>query len=166
MALSAGLLAKSPVPRPAGTLSVTDASGAQVSLANYRGNVVLVQFLYTTCHHCAETAKLYEKLRQELGPKGLKVVGVAFNDGVTAKPELIRAFAEQNGVRFPIGSTSAATVMEYLGLSVMTRFVVPQVVIIDRNGVVRVQSEALGSPELQDEAHLRGVLEGLLRGGR
>jgi peroxiredoxin len=163
LTLCGGALAKSPVPRPAPPLTVTDPAGNAITPASYRGDVVLVQFLYTTCKHCAQTAKLYQKLQQDLGPRGFKVVGVAFNDGVTTKPELIKNFSEQNGVTFPIGAATSPTVLQYLGLTVMTRLVVPQVVVIDRNGTVRAQSEALGSPELQDEQHLRGLLEGLLK---
>jgi peroxiredoxin len=156
-------LAKSPVPRPAPALTVTDPAGHAITPASYRGDVVLVQFLYTTCQHCAETAKLYQKLQQDLGPRGLKVIGVAFNEGATTKPELIRSFSEKNALKFPIGATTSPTVLQYLGITVMTRLMVPQVVVIDRNGIVRAQSEALGSPEMQDEQHLRGLLEGLLK---
>jgi hypothetical protein len=44
----------------------------------------------------------------------------------------------------------------------MERFVVPQIMIIDRRGMIRVQSDALGTNELQDESYLRTFLGGLL----
>jgi hypothetical protein len=44
----------------------------------------------------------------------------------------------------------------------MERFVVPQIVILDRNGVIRAQSEFMGSAELQDETYLRHFLGELL----
>jgi peroxiredoxin len=157
------LQAKSLVPRAATELTVAGPSGKQLKLSSYRGSVVLVQFLYTTCHHCAETAKLYEKMRKEFGARGLKVLGVAFNDGVSARPELIGDFTSQNEVQFPIGASTPQTVLTYLGLSAQTRFVVPQILIVDRKGTIRAQSEPLGSPEFQNEGHLRALLEDLLK---
>ena len=53
--------------------------------------------------------------------------------------------------------------MSYLGISVMSRFVVPQVMVVDRKGIVRAQSELMGTAELQDEAYMRSFLEGLLK---
>ena len=134
-------------------------------MASYAGRVVLVQFLYTTCPHCQATARFYSKLQKELGPRGLQVVGVAFNEEAEEHPDLVRRFVELNGVEFPVGVAPREAVLSYLGISVMSRFAVPQVVIIDRNGVIRAQSEILGSEELQDESRLRPLLEGLLKEG-
>ena len=55
--------------------------------------------------------------------------------------------------------------MSYLGLSVMDRFVVPQVAIIDKKGMVRAQSAPMGTTELQTPDYLRGFIKDLLAGG-
>ena len=86
---------------------------------------------------------------------GLSVL--AFNE--TAD---VQAFVETNKVEFPVGLGKRDRVMEYLGLSPMSRFVVPQIMVVSRNGQVRAQSEPLGSPELQDKIQLRELLAGLL----
>ena len=52
--------------------------------------------------------------------------------------------------------------MGYLGYSIMERLAVPQVMIIDRKGRVRAQSEPEGSAELQQPETLRPLLEKLL----
>ena len=51
------------------------------------------------------------------------------------------------------------------GLSVLDRWVVPQVAIIDRKGNIVAQSAATGTPELQDEAFLRNFLDKLVKEG-
>jgi len=56
-------------------------------------------------------------------------------------------------------------VLSYLGLSVMERLAVPQVVIIDKKGTIRAQSQPLGSPELQNESNLRKMLTDLAAEG-
>ena len=160
--LGLSAVAKSPVPRPAPEFTITEASGKPISLASYAGKVVLVQFLYTTCPHCQLTSRTFAKLQNELGPRGLQVVGVAFNEEAEGHPDLARAYAQANGVNFPVGVARRDDVLKYLGISFITRFAVPQVVVIDRHGTIRAQSDELGSEELMDENRLRPLIEHLL----
>ena len=57
--------------------------------------------------------------------------------------------------------------LSFLGISIVDRFVVPQIVLIDKKGVIREQTEANPSATmpLQDETHLRGAIEKLLAEG-
>jgi hypothetical protein len=58
--------------------------------------------------------------------------------------------------------------MSFVGLSVMDqRWVVPQILIIDRKGQVVAQSDPKGekTPNLQKEDYLRTYLSGLLESG-
>jgi peroxiredoxin len=123
---------------------------------------VLMQFLYTTCSHCQATARMLSKLQRELGSQGLQVLGVAFNPEAQQGRSALDEFSKINNVEFPVGAAAPEAVLGYLGISVMERFVVPQIVIVDRRGIVRAQSDFLGSPELQDEASLRTFLRDLL----
>ena len=156
------LLAKPPVPRPPKEITIETPSGKLRLPRAYRGKVVVMQFLYTTCPHCQATARLNSKLQQELGSRGLQVVGIAFNEEAETTSAVIRDFTASNNLNFPVGAASREAVIAYLGISIMERFVVPQIVILDRNGVIRAQSEFMGSAELQDETYLRHFLCELL----
>jgi hypothetical protein len=68
-------------------------------------------------------------------------------------------------VGYPVGYTTAETVMNYMGFSVMDRYVVPQIVVIDRKGMIRAQSPVAGDPNLQDEKYLRNLITELLKEG-
>jgi len=160
------MLAKPPVPRPSAPLSFTEASGKKLDLSPYKGKVVLVQFLFTTCQHCQHAAEVYAKLQKELGSSGFQAVGVAFNDEVQGAPSVLNVFAERLKLNFPIGRATRSAVLNYLGLSQIEMVRVPQIVIIDRKGIIRVQSSTQGSPELQDEARLRPILTGILQEGK
>ena len=106
---------------------------------------------------------MYSKLAAEMAPRGFEVLGVAFNTEVQQNPAIVDEFVKANDVRFPVGSSGYQRVLDYLGLSMMKRFVVPQIVIVDRNGFVRAQSDSGGTPELQDEAYVRGLVDQLLK---
>ena len=160
--LAAAAFAEGPVPRRANEFTITRSTGAEQLYKNSRGKVVVVQFLYTTCIHCQETARMLSKLEADYKSRGLEVLGVAFNPEAR-DVAVIQDFKSANGVTFPVGSAPLESVLGYLGISVMERFVVPQILIVDRAGMIRAQSAPLGSPELQDEEHLRTFLGTLLK---
>ena len=89
-----------------------------------------------------------------LWPNG--IVYYEFDDNVT--PAVAANYVAKFGVGFPVAYAPRDTVLSYLGLSVMERLAVPQVVIVDKKGMIRAQSEPLGSAELQNEANLRKLL--------
>jgi len=68
-------------------------------------------------------------------------------------------------VGFPVGFAPRASVLSYLGISEIESWVVPQIAIIDRKGVVRAQSESRGTAQLQTEDYLRKYLGELLDEG-
>ena len=159
---TSGLLAGPPVPRPAQEIAIETPEGKLSAPHTFRGKVVVMQFLYTTCTHCQATARMLSGLERELGPRGFQVVGIAFNDEAQGTPEAIHGFVAANQVNFPVGAASREAVLKYLGISLIERFVVPQIVIVDRKGVIRAQSDSMGTSELQDEAYLRRFIGGLL----
>jgi thiol-disulfide isomerase/thioredoxin len=150
-----------PVPRKSPEFTITDPAGKQILLSSFKGKVVVLPLMFTTCPHCQHEAQILTKLSKELGP-GVQMVGAAFND---ANGPMVSQFVKEFGVGFPVGYASRDSVISYLGLSVMDRWVVPQIAIIDQKGNIVAQSLPTGSPELQDEAYLRTYLQKLLKGG-
>jgi peroxiredoxin len=142
---------------------VIEPNGKQVLLSSLKGKVVVIEFLFTTCPHCQKQSQLMTKLQKELGPRGFQALGVAFNDGVN--PQMVGQFVQEFGVGYPVGNASRDTALSYLGISVMERWAVPQMVVIDRKGIIRSQTEPLPSGSLQDETKLRALVESLLKEG-
>ncbi|MBV8812296.1 MAG: TlpA family protein disulfide reductase, partial [Acidobacteriaceae bacterium] len=48
-------------------------------LSQYRGKVVALEFIFTTCPHCQAASRLMTKLQNEYGQRGLQVLDVAVN---------------------------------------------------------------------------------------
>ena len=149
------------VPRPAPSLELTDASGTHISLAKYRGKVVVVQFLLTTCPHCQRFSQLLDRLQAEYGPKGFQAIGAAVNE---ATPKMAADYHSQYAQAFPVAPYPEESVYTFMQLSVLDRPGFPQIAVIDRRGQIREQS----SPRLEDqqplqlEPHLRALVEKLL----
>ncbi len=161
--LSTSVFAMPPVPRKAPEFTIVEASGKETLLSSLKGKVVLMGFVATWCEHCQRFSQMVTKLQQELGPRGFQAVDVAFNPGVT--PANVTEFIKKLGLNFPVGYASTDTVMSYLGISMMDRYVYPEVAVIDRKGVIRAQSPPQGDANLQDEKYLRTLLDGLLKEG-
>lgn len=131
-----GSLSAADVPRNAPELAVQLGGGRQLLLSQYRGKVVLLEFLHTTCPHCQQSSGLVQQLSKEFGPRGFQPVGVAFNDNA---PALVPEFVRQLGLTFPVGSAPRDTVMQYLQHPMMKPLYVPQMILVDRKGVIREQ---------------------------
>jgi peroxiredoxin len=153
-------LAIPPMPRKSPEFTIVQPSGKEILLSSYRGKVVLLGFFATWCQHCQSTSKVFNGLQEAFGAEGLQVVGIAFNpDADVAK---VKDFAHLYAPSFPVGLSKTDNVISYLGISVMERFVYPQVALIDRHGMIRAQSDPKGSPELQELVQLRPQIEKLL----
>jgi len=162
--------AAAPVPRPTKEFTIVMPSGKQTLLSSYRGKVVMLAAMFTTCPHCQRLSKIITTLQGELGPRGFQALGVAFNDEVNtpnnaSNAQVTAQFVSQFQIGFPVGYAPRESVLSYLGISEVESWAVPQVVIIDRKGVIRAQSASRGTTELQTETYLRKFLGELLDEG-
>lgn len=157
------VLAQPPMPRKAPELTIVEPSGKQTLLSSYRGKVVALAFIFTTCPHCQAECGVLNKLQTELGPKGFQPLAVAFNDNAGM---LVNQFVQAYKTAFPVGFAARPTVTNYLQLDDNAPWNVPQMVLIDRKGMIVAQSAAKGSEELQEEGSLRKKITELLGGNK
>jgi peroxiredoxin len=153
-------LAIPPLPRKSPEFTISPPGGKETLLSSYRGKVVLIGFFSTGCIHCQNTAKVFNGLQEAFGSEGLQAIAVAFNSDADAAK--VKEFGHLYAPSYPVGLSKADNVITYLGISVMERYVYPQVVLIDRKGMIRAQSDIKGSPELQEIVTLRPQIEKLL----
>jgi peroxiredoxin len=148
------------VPRKAPEFSIYMPDGNLKLLSSFRGKVVVLEFLFTTCPHCQQTSVLMNQLQKEYGPKGFEAVGVAFNPmSKMLIPDYIRDFR----VGFTLGYSERDPVIAFLGNDPNHGLHVPQLVIIDRKGMIRQQSLPRNDTTTATEANLRSMIEKLLK---
>src|SRR5262249_6147949 len=70
------------------------------TLADYKGQVLLLNIWATYCQPCKVEMPSLEKLHQQYGSKGLKIVAVEIDPGVTE--DSIRTYAKNLGITFEI----------------------------------------------------------------
>jgi peroxiredoxin len=148
------------VPRPAPEF-VVRGPGGEVLLSQYRGKVVLLAFIFTTCPHCQHTVAIMSDIQKEYGSRGFQALGSAFNE--TASQSL-PAFLTQFHPNFPVGYSARATVLEFLQAPSNAPLSVPILVFIDKNGIIRSQHMGSDDPFFNDqEKTMRAELEALLK---
>lgn len=94
-----GALPERPSLRPASVapeFSVLDIDGRRLSLRQYRGRVVLLDFWGTWCAPCRAEAPILRELQSTYGPSGLAIVGVAMDNEAA-----VRAYVSQVGHDWP-----------------------------------------------------------------
>jgi peroxiredoxin len=161
LTLAASALATALVPRKSPEFIIVEPFGRQILLSSLKGKVVVIEFLLTNCPRCWRVAQMVTKLHKELGPRGFQPIGIAFDNNISgpAVSEFVRSFK----VGYPVGYTSSEKVDRYLGRSAAERFRVPQIVVIDRRGVIRAQSRPQGESNLENENYLRNLIDSLLK---
>jgi len=153
LGLLCGFLVADPAQgRKAPELAFTLPSEGEKLLSQYRGKVVAIEFILTTCPHCQAASKVMTKFQQQYGPRGFQALDLAINaldEG--RKPEqagmLTESFANNFQVGFPVGFIGRDPMMSFMGFSIMDRMVVPQLVLIDRKGFIRYQTPASDSTD-------------------
>jgi thiol-disulfide isomerase/thioredoxin len=149
-------------PRPSPALTIERLGAPALNLSQYRGKVVALAFISTTCPHCQDLTKLLGPLSREYALRGVQVLECAFNDDAQ---QTIAGFLQQFQPPFPVGWTSHAAVMSYLQRTILdTRpLYVPHMVFLDRRGII--QADYPGESDfMKDPAtNIRAELEKLLK---
>src|SRR5271155_1575007 len=87
------------LPRKSPEFAVQLPDGTKALVSSYRGKVLCLAFILTTCPHCQKATQVLSGLKKDLGPKGFEVLGAAINDGADV-PDFIRRFQPA----FPVGT--------------------------------------------------------------
>jgi len=122
------------------TLEALD--GTEVSLSEYRGNVVLINFWATWCPPCRAEIPDIENVYRARQDDGFVVLGV----GVEESREAVAPFVEAMGMTYPVLLDERGQVLK------MYRAIgLPMSVILDRDGVIQVRHVgALTMEQLED----------------
>jgi thiol-disulfide isomerase/thioredoxin len=170
--LTAGclLLADSNGLRKAPELAFNIPGQGQKLLSQYRGKVVALEFILTTCPHCQAASHVMTKFQEEYGPRGLETLDLAINaldeNRTPAQADaMATAFQRNFQVGFPVGWIARDQMMAFMGFSMAERMVVPQLVLIDRKGYIHYQTPAGDSEDwtkLMNEDAIRQHIEELL----
>jgi peroxiredoxin len=118
------------VPEQRIDFTLKDLQNQPVSLSQWDGKVILLNFWATWCPPCRKEMPDFMELREELHGQGFEVIGVAID-----RADPVQDFIDEIGVEYPI------LLAELEGLQIMKAYgnqltTLPYTVLIDRQGKV------------------------------
>ena len=117
----ASLYAAPRVGQPSPGFLVTTTSGQSVSLENYRGYVLVLDFFATWCQPCRMSIPHLVEMNKKYGKQGLYVLGMsADEDG----EKVVKAFADKYRITYPIALAGESTQVDFGVRSVPVMFVI------------------------------------------
>ena len=140
---------------PAFTLTTID--GKKVSLSDYKGRPVLVNFWATWCGACKLEMPWFEEFRQKYGPQGFEILGIAQDD---APKDEIDKVAKRIKVSYPILFPDAKVAPAYGGVDYL-----PESFYVGRDGIIQIQTAGLASDSLASKDEIETNIKRLIAGG-
>jgi peroxiredoxin len=138
--------------KPAPPIKVVTTSGQKVTLANYKGYVLILEFFATWCEGCNESLPHLVSLNTKYKGQGLQVLGL--NPGIRGDTQaVVQRFIRDKRINFPVAMVDIDLLLEY-GVQP-----IPAFFIIDKKGVL-VRKFIGYNPQIQEnmESTIRTLL--------
>jgi len=133
--------------------NLKDLGGKKITLGQYRGKVVLLDFWATWCPPCRATIPELIDLQDKYKKEGLVIMGISMDDPRRVNNEKLLAFVEKFKINYLILRYNSNLIENYFGRQAPS---LPTIYVIDREGQVR--DKIVGhNPEA-----IRKSLQGLL----
>ena len=107
-----------------------DLRGHEISSADLRGKVVLIDFWATWCGPCKKEMPGYQELFARYGPQGFVVIGFKFDTMKDTEDPIL--FGKRLGVQYPLAVATDAIKQSFGGIEGL-----PTTLLYDRQGILR-----------------------------
>ena len=107
--------------------SLPDIDGNNVSLTDFSGKVIILNFWATWCPPCRTEIPHFVELYDTYKDEGLVIIGIDVDP--TETPDVLKPFAAQYGIIYPLLLGTKQVESQYGGIQS-----IPTTFIIDRNG--------------------------------
>ena len=106
---------------------ITTTSGQSVTLENYRGSVLVVDFFATWCQPCRQSIPHLIEMKQKYGKQGFQVLGLSADEEGERR---VMAFADEFHINYPLAVAGDTVTTDFGVRSVPVMFV------IDKKGIL------------------------------
>jgi len=107
---------------------LSDINGKPISLADFKGKVVILDFWATWCPPCRKEIPGLVTLQRKYQDKGLVIIGVSLDQ---QGPSVVKPFMRELGMNYRVAMGDEKIVSDYGGIEA-----IPTTFIIDRQGKV------------------------------
>jgi thiol-disulfide isomerase/thioredoxin len=122
-----------------------DLQGQKQRMDQWRGKVIIVNFWATWCAPCREEIPELIRAQEQLGPRGVQVVGIAIDQVDKVKP-----YAAEMRITYPV-LVGELEVMDLARAAGNALGGLPYTVVLDRNGeIARMELGGVSQAKLED----------------
>ena len=141
--------------KPAPEFKLEDLSGKKVTLADYKGKALLINFWATWCGPCKLETPWIVELRNQYADKGFEVLGIDSEgddlkaddkEGIAKQKESVAKFVKQEKMPYPVLLNGDSIANQYGGLDAM-----PTSFWVDRTGKVVASQMGITSKDDMEE---------------
>lgn len=115
------------IQQPAPAFSLLDQNGSRISLSDFKGQVVFLDFWASWCPPCKQSFPFMNEIQQNYGHRGLRVIAVNTDSNKLAAEEFLRS----TPAYFTIGFDSGMQTARKYKVKAM-----PYSVLIDKSGMI------------------------------
>ncbi|MFC1891814.1 peroxiredoxin family protein [Thermodesulfobacteriota bacterium] len=116
--------------------TLEDLSGKKVSLEDYRGSTVLIDFWATWCSPCRSSIPELVALQDKYRDQGLVILGISVDDPRQINSNYLRSFSKKFKINYPVLRADEAVSRAYFGTQ---SFSIPTLFVINKEGKVAGQ---------------------------
>ncbi len=124
---------------PAPDFKLMDIHGKEVSLSQYRGSPVILDFWATWCPPCRMSIPELIKIQDEYKDKGLVVLALSLDDPSQASNAYLREFQKEYKINYKILRANQRVLVDYFGYESPA---IPTMFFVDRKG--RIVNKIVG----------------------
>lgn len=130
--------------QPAPEFLLASLGGQRISLQDFDGEIILIDFWATWCGPCHAQADILKSLHKEFASKGVRFLAISLGE----PEDIVRKFVERRPYPYPVLVDPEDELSLDLGI-----YVLPTIMVIDRDGTI-----AYLEPGVSDAETLRRVL--------
>ena len=121
-------------------------TGEKISLKEFRGDVVLVDFWATWCGPCRISIPELVEIQNKYGEKGLSILGISLDDSEATDDAQLQRFMEKYRMNYHVMRGGKDIMMAYFGT---LNAPIPTMFVVNRDGkiVERISGFAPGKVE-------------------
>jgi peroxiredoxin len=145
-------------PRKCADIAIHTTDHKVIHISQYHGKVVMFVMFLTSCDECLTTMQFMGRLQNEMGPRGLQIVGLSLDESAA----LVALYAQRYRFPFPLAHLEKDEALQIADLNKTAHPIVPYIIFVDWMGQVRFQYAGNDPVVAAGEKNIRAVADGLL----
>ena len=113
--------------------TLADLSDKRVSLKDYKGKIVLLDFWATWCPPCRQSIPELVDLQKRYRDQGVVILGISMDDPRQFNNQYLMAFKEKFRINYSILRANGQVALDYFGASNMA---IPTLFVVNREGKI------------------------------